>query len=55
MIKSRRMVWLGYVARIGRKGMHLWFLWEGKNHQENQDIDGRIILKLILNKYDGVL
>jgi hypothetical protein len=26
---------------------------EGKNHQEDQDVDGRTILKWILEKQDG--
>jgi hypothetical protein len=33
MIKSTRMRWAGYVARMGRRGMHIEFEWgkpEGK-------------------------
>jgi hypothetical protein len=28
MIKSRRMKWVGHVARVGRREMHIGFLWE---------------------------
>jgi hypothetical protein len=28
LIKSRRMRWAGYVARIGRRGMHTEYWWE---------------------------
>jgi hypothetical protein len=37
----------------GRKGMHEGFWWESQNErdkQEDRDGDGRIILKLILEK-----
>jgi hypothetical protein len=29
MIKSRRMIWAGRVARMGRIGMRIGFWWEG--------------------------
>jgi hypothetical protein len=28
MIKSRRMKWAGYVARTGRREMHVGYWWE---------------------------
>jgi hypothetical protein len=28
VIKSRRMRWAGFVARIGRRGMHIGYWWE---------------------------
>jgi hypothetical protein len=30
MIKSRRMRWAGYVAQMGRRGMHIEYPWERK-------------------------
>jgi hypothetical protein len=47
MIKSRRMRWAGYVARMGRIEMHIGFWWERekeRDHEENLDVGGRIIL-----------
>jgi hypothetical protein len=35
------------------KGMHLRFLWESqkeRDHKEDLDVDGRIMLKLILER-----
>jgi hypothetical protein len=52
MIKPRRMRQAGHVAHVGRR-MHKGFLWESqkeRDHQEDQDISSRIILKLILEK-----
>jgi hypothetical protein len=31
-IKSRRMRWVGHVARMGRRGMYIGFWWE--SHKE---------------------
>jgi hypothetical protein len=41
--KSRRMKWAWHVARIGRKGMHIGYMWEcrrEKDHWEDQDVGG---------------
>jgi hypothetical protein len=48
VIKSRGMRWAGYVARTG-----FWWgnLREGE-HLENPGIDGRILLRWILRKWD---
>jgi hypothetical protein len=43
MIKSRRMRWAGYVARMGRRGMHIGYWWESqkeRDHWEDQDVSG---------------
>jgi hypothetical protein len=40
MIKSWRMRWAGYVARMGKKGMHIGYWWESqkvRDHWEDQD------------------
>jgi hypothetical protein len=43
MIKSRRMKWVGHVARMGRRGMHIGYWWEiyqERDHWEDQDVGG---------------
>jgi hypothetical protein len=50
MIKSWRTRWAGNVARMGRKEMNLGYWWESqkeRDHWEDQDVDGWIILKWI--------
>jgi hypothetical protein len=34
-IKSRRMKWAGYVARMGRRGMHLGNWWESQKESDH--------------------
>jgi hypothetical protein len=53
MIKSRRMRWAGYVARMGRRGMHIGYWWESqkvRGHWEDLDVGGWTILKWILER-----
>jgi hypothetical protein len=53
MMKSRRMRWAGHVACMGRRGMHIGFLWQSqkeRDHYEDLDVGGRIILKWILER-----
>jgi hypothetical protein len=53
MIKSRRMRWAGHVALMGRRGMRIGYLCESqeeKDHYEEQDVGGWIILKEILER-----
>jgi hypothetical protein len=53
MIKSRRMRWAGHIACMGRRRMHVRFWWEGqkeRDHQEDMDVGGKIILKWILER-----
>jgi hypothetical protein len=48
MIKSRRMRWPWYIARMGRRGMHTGFWWESqkeRDHWEYLDVGGRAILR----------
>jgi hypothetical protein len=35
--------------------MHAGFLWETKMKEDDLDVGGRIILKWILERYDGVV
>jgi hypothetical protein len=58
MIKSMRMRWAGHVARTGRRGMHIgcwWVSQKERDHQEDQDVHGCIVLKWILEREDGVV
>ena len=58
MIKSRRMRWAGHVARVEEeRGVHKVLVGkpEGKNHWGDEDVGGRIILRWILRKWEGVV
>jgi hypothetical protein len=35
MIKSRRMRWLGHVAQMEEKGMHIGYWWESQKEQDH--------------------
>jgi hypothetical protein len=35
IIRSRRMRWAGHVARMGRRGMHIEFLWESRKERDH--------------------
>jgi hypothetical protein len=53
MIKSRRIRWAGHVARMGEKRNAYRILVgkpEGRDHWEDQDVDGWTILKWILER-----
>jgi hypothetical protein len=57
VIKSRRMRWAGYVARMGEKReVYTGFWWgdlrEG-DHLGDPGVGGRIILRWIFKKWDG--
>ena len=57
VIKSRRMRWVGHVARM--EGEVCTRFWRGnlreRDNWGDQDVDGRIILKWILRKWEGVV
>jgi hypothetical protein len=58
IIKSRRMRWAGHVARMGRRGTLIDYWWESqmeRDHQEDQDVGGWIILGWILERWEGVM
>ena len=58
VIKSRRMRWAGYVARMGeRRGVYRfwWGNFRERDHLGHSGVDGRIILRWISRKwYVGV-
>jgi hypothetical protein len=50
------MRWAGHVACMERRGINIGFWWKiqkERDYKEHVDVDGRIKLKLILEKYDG--
>ena len=58
VVKSRRMRWAGHVARMGKgRGVHRVLVGkpEGKRTLEDPDVDGRIILRWIFRKWEGVV
>ena len=58
VVKSRRMRWAGHVAHMGEdSGVHKVLVGqpEGKSHWVDQDVDGRIILRRIFRKLEGVV
>jgi hypothetical protein len=55
MIKSRRMRWAVYVARMGRREACIGFWWGNlreRNHWGDPAVNGRIILEWIFRKWD---
>ena len=57
VVKSRQMRWAGHVALMGEdKGVHRVLVGkpEGKRPFGDQDADGRIILRWIFRKLEGV-
>jgi hypothetical protein len=58
LVKSRRMRWAGHVARIGEDiSVHRLLVGkpEERGHWGDQDVDGRIILRWIFRKLEGVV
>ena len=58
VVKSRRMRWAGRVVRMG-EGRGVYRLWWGnlreRDHLGDPDADGRIILRWIFRKWEGVV
>jgi hypothetical protein len=53
IIKSGRMRWVGHVARIVGRGMHIGHCRESqkeRSHSEDQDVGGWAILRWILDR-----
>jgi hypothetical protein len=47
------MVWVRHVARMGKREIHTRFLWgklKERDHSENLNLEGRIILKWTFGK-----
>ena len=58
VVKSRRMRWAGHVARMGRGEGCTGFWWGNlreRDQWEDPDADGRIILRWIFRKWEGVV
>jgi len=58
VLKSRRMRWAGHVTPMGEgRGVHRVLVGkpEGKRPWGDPDIDGRIILRWIFRKWEGVV
>jgi len=54
VIKSKRIGSVGFVARMGRGGVHTEFWWGNLRERDNLEHPGmerRVILKLIFNKW----
>jgi len=55
MIKSRRMRWVGHVARMGRGAVYTGLWWgnlKERDHSEDLGLDGRITLSWIFRNWD---
>jgi hypothetical protein len=55
VIKSRRMRWMGHVARMGRGEAYTGFWWRNlreRDHLEDPGVDGRTVLRWIFKKWD---
>jgi hypothetical protein len=58
VVKSRRMRWAGHVARMGEdRVVHRVLVGSLREraHWRDQDVDGRIILRWIFRKLEGVV
>jgi hypothetical protein len=55
VIKSRRMRWVGHVARKGREEAYTGFWWENlreREHLVEPGVNWKIILRRIFRKWD---
>jgi len=55
VIKSRRIRWEGYLARMGREEAYTGFWWGNlreRDHLGNTGVDGKIILRWIFRKWN---
>ena len=55
VIKSRRLRWVGHVARMGSEEVYTGFCWGNlreRDHLKDPGVDGSITLKWILRTWD---
>jgi len=55
VVKSRRMRWAGHVARMDVCIGCWWEILRERGHWGDQDVDGRVILRWIFRKLEGVV
>ena len=58
LVKSRRMRWARHGARMGGEEVCTGFWWGNlreRDHWGDPDVDGRIILRWIFRKWEGVV
>jgi hypothetical protein len=57
LLFSLVLSWVGIVGHVGKEEMHTEFWWRKlmlRDHFEDLDVDGNIVLSWISRKYDGV-
>jgi hypothetical protein len=50
VIKSKRMIWAGHIARVGEGRRFWWVNLRERHHWGEPGVDGRIILRRIFKK-----
>ena len=58
VVKSRKMRWAWHVAHMGEGEVYTGFWWGNlreRDHWGDPDVDGRIILRWIFRKSEGVV
>jgi hypothetical protein len=58
VVKARRMRWAAHVALMGRRGVYTGCWWRNlreRGHWGDPNVDGRIMLRWIFRKLEGVV